>query len=268
MLKTYKYRIYPTNNQIIKIDQTINVCRFIYNLALETKIRAWQSAQKSISAYDLQKQLPELKKEYPWIAEVHSQALTGCILNLDKAFRSFFKGHGFPKFKNKKQSQSFPCPCGKREVNFNKSTLTIPKINDIPIVFSRQFDGKIKTVTIIKTKTNKYFASILVDNGQTLPIKPATLSDKVVGIDIGIKSFVVTSNGLFYEPNQKLKENLQRLKCLQNRASRKKKGSKNKIKANLSVAKIHERVLNQRADYIHKITTYLFCDNQVYTFVI
>src|SRR6186713_762396 len=100
MLKAYKYRIYPTKEQQVKIEKTLGVCRLVYNLALETKIRAWQSAGKNLSAYDLHAQLPELKLAYPWIAEVDSQALQASINCLDNAFKGFFGGKGFPKFKS------------------------------------------------------------------------------------------------------------------------------------------------------------------------
>jgi len=268
MLKAYKYRIYPTKDQQIKIDQSINVCRLVYNLALETKIRAWQSAQKTITAIDLCYQLVELKDAYDWIAKVDSQALQASVKNLDKAFHGFFLGKGFPKFKSKKGRQSFQCPNNTRRIDWDKSTLTIPKIKNIPIVLSRTFDGKIKTITIIKTSTNKYFASILVDNNQQTLLKPIITSENAIGIDLGIKSFAICSDGRFFEPNRKLKQNLHRLKILQRRSSKKNMGSNNWRKANKCVARLHEKIANQRADYIHKITTRLICDSQVETFVI
>lgn len=268
MLKVYKYRLYPTENQRLKIDQTIGVCRLVYNLALETKIRAWQSAQKSLSSIDLCYQLPQLKSAYPWIAGVDSQAVQASIKKLDKSFRNFFRGNGFPKFKSKKNGGSFQCPNNARRIDFEKSVLTIPKIKDIPMELSHQFEGKIKTVTISKTPTGKYFASILVDNGKDLPAKSIINPETTIGIDVGIKSFVIVSDGRSFEPNRYLKNSLKRLQCLQRRTSRKKKCSKNRKKANLCVAKLHEKIANQRVDYCHKITTGLIRDNQAETFVI
>lgn len=268
MFKAYKYRIYPNTKQQLLIDQTIGVCRLVYNLGLEVKIRAWESFRICISGYDLKKQLPELKESYPWISEVDSQALQASILKLDNSFKGFFDGKGFPKFKSKKGRQSFQCPGNVRKINWVKSTLTIPKIKNIPILLSRRFEGKIKTVTISRTTRGKYFASILVDNEIELPVKEAALPDATIGIDIGIKTFAVCSNGLSFEPNRYLKNSLKRLQCLQRRASRKKKGGNNRKKANKCVAILHERIANQRADYIHKITTGLIRDNQANTFVI
>jgi putative transposase len=235
---------------------------------LETKIRAWQSAKKRLSAIDLCYQLPELKESYPWMNEVDSQAIQASIKKLDNAFEGFFKGKGFPKFKSKKGRQSFQCPNNSRRVDFDKGTVTVPKIPNIKAAISRTFEGQIKTITISRTTTGKYFASILVDNKKELPIKPSVDPATTLGIDLGIKSFVVTSDGQFFEPNRYFKNSLRRLQCLQQRASRKKKGSKNRKKANLCVAKVHEKIANQRADYIHKITTALCRDNQTDTLVI
>lgn len=269
MLKAYKYRIYPNEEQAVKLDKTISTCRLVYNLALETNIRAWESARKTLSAFDLCYQLPELKEAFPWIAEVDSQALQASIKKIDKKFTSFFKGNsGYPKFKSKRDRQSFRCPSGVRRINWDTSTLTIPKIKNIPIVLSRKFCGEIKTVTISKAPTGKYFASVLVDDELLVPVKKPIRVDAAIGIDIGIKSFAVTSDGRSFKPNQHLKNNLKRLQCLQKRASGKKKGGKNYSKSHLAVALLHEKITNQRLDYIHKITSELIRDNQVDTFVI
>jgi putative transposase len=268
MLKAYKYRIYPNKTQTEMIEKTFGVCRLVYNLALETKIRAWQSAQKNLTAYDLIYQLPGLKEAYPWIGEVDSQAVQESIKRIEHSFRYFFKGSGFPKFKNKRGPQSFKSTSVTRKVDFEKRTITIPKIKNIKAEISRRFEGKIKSISIVRTSTGKYYASVLVDNEKELPPKLPVKCEKTMGIDMGIKSFVVTSEGYSYEQNQPLKNSLQRLKCLQRRASRKKKGSKNRKKANLCVAILHEKIKNQRVDYCHKITTKLIRDSQMDSFVI
>lgn len=269
MLRAYKYRIYPNKVQADLIDRTIGICRLVYNLALETKIRAWQSAKVNLSTIDLCYQLVELKDAYPWMKEIDSQALQAAVKKLDKSFAGFFRGNGFPKFKSRRRdSQSFQCPANTRRVDWNKGTLTIPKIADIPIVLSRKFTGIIKTVTISKTPTGKYFASILVDNKAELCPKPVLKAETTRGLDVGIKSFVVTSDGLSFDANRKLKNNLKRLQCLQRRASRKQKGSNNRKKANLCVSTLHEKITNQRTDYIQYVTTRLIRDNQTESFVI
>jgi putative transposase len=267
MLRAYKYRLYPNHNQMVMIEKTFGVCRLLYNLALDCKIQAWQRAQKRLSAIDLCYQLPELKEVYPWIAEIDSQAAQASIKKLDKAFDNFFRGAGYPKFKKKSGSQSFQCPNNTREVDFENGTISVPKIQDIKAELSRPFKGQIKTITISKTPTGKYYASVLVDNKQELPSKLPIDAAKTIGIDLGIKSLAITSDGRTFDNPRNLKSSLRRLQCLQRRASRKKKGSNNRKKANLCVATLHERIKNHRADHIHKITTGLIRDNQAETFV-
>lgn len=250
------------------IEKTFGVCRLIYNLALETKIRAWEDAKINLSSIDLCYQIPELRKSYPWIKEVSSQSAIATVSKIDAAFSGFFKGKGFPKFKKKSNAQSFQCANGIRRIDWDRKTLTISKIKGIEIELSRSFKGEIKTITISKTATEKYFASVLVDNKGDLPEKGEIKSDTTIGIDVGIKSFAVTSGGKKINSIRPMKSLLSRLRCIQRRASRKKKGSNNKKKSNLCVAKLHEKIRNQRMDYCHKVTTGLIRDNQTDTFVI
>lgn len=262
MHKSYKYRIYPTEPQRLLIDKTFGCFRLIFNLALQTKIEAYKANGTNLSAYDLMRQLTELKAEYRWLHEVDSQALQSAIKNVDAAFKSFFNGNGFPKFKSKYGNQSFQCRNNTRKVDKINSALTIPKISNIQICLSRLFKGVIKTVTISKTSTNKYFASILVQDSIELPPLQPINPETTIGLDTGIKSFVISSDGRTFEANRKLKDNLDRLKCLQRRASKKVKGSNNRKKANLQVAILHEKITNKRLDYIHKVTHELTSDNQ------
>ena len=245
------------------INKSIGVCRFLYNLALETKMYAYRSHGKNLSSIDLCYQLPELKKAYPWISEIDSQAAQAAIKKIDIAFKNFFKGDGFPKYKSKQNGGSFQCPNNTRIVDFKNSTLTIPKIKDIPIVLSRKFEGEIKTVTISKTATGKYFASILVETLQDL-IAPS-IPEKFIGIDLGINHFATMSTGEKIENPKYLKASVSRLMVLQRRASKKKKGSNNKKKANKRVATLHEKISNQRKDFLHKVSSKLIGDNQTDT---
>ena len=262
MLKAYKYRIYSDREQSERINRTIGVCRLVYHLALKIRIWAWQGGVK-MSSIDLCYQLVALKKEYPWIAEVDSQALQAAVKIVDVAFDNFFRGKGYPKFKKKRNGGSFQCPNNKREVDWDRSTLTIPKIPDIPLVLSRKFEGKIKTVTISKTPTGKYFASILVETNQcpVIPPKP----QKAIGIDLGITSFAVLSTGEKIGNSRFLKKSLKKLKRKSREASRKKKGSRNQQKAYRKLALIHEKVANQRQDMLHKVSTRIIRENQADT---
>lgn len=268
MLRAYKYRIYPTLEQKELIDKTFGVCRLIYNLSLETRSRAWESARVNLGAYSLELQLPELKEAYPWMKEVSSQAIRAAVQKTDVAFNRFFNGAGYPRLSSKKGKQSFRCRCGARRVDFEKRMLTIPKIKNIPIRISKTFKGQVRTITISRTTTKKYYASILVKRDESQAAKPPIIESGAMGVDVGIKSFVVTSDGREFKPNRHLRDSLKRLQCLQRRASRKKKGSGNRKKAALCVAKLYEKISNQRADYIHKITTGLIRDNQANTFVV
>ena len=263
MIKGFKYRIYPAKEQATMIDKTIGVCRLIYNLALEVKIRAHKEFGISISAYELQKEIKYLRKEYSWVAEVDYNAIGKSIVNMETAFKNFFRGAGYPKFKRKRKNGSFVCNNNKREINWERSTLSISKISNIPVVLSRKFEGKIKTVTISKTSTGKYFASILVDTNSNNIMPPAP--NKAVGVDLGIKDFATLSTGEKIPNPKYFQGGLRRLKVLQRKASRKNKGSKNRNKANLRLAILHERITNQRNDFLHKLSTKLISDNQTDT---
>ena len=262
MLRTYKYRLYPTQRQSSLIDQSIGVCRLVYNLALEVKIWAFRNGTR-LSAFDLCYQLVDLKKEYDWIDQVDSQTLQAAVRKVDIAFRNFFNGKGYPKFKSKRNGGSFQCPNNTRKVNWGESTLTIPKIKNIPIVLSRKFQGKIKTVTITKTPTKKYFASILVETNEDTA--SARKVQNAIGIDLGIAHFAVMSNGQKIDNPKYLSKTIARLQVLQRRASRKNKGSHNRKKANLKAALIHEKIANQRNDFLQKVSTRLIGDNQTDT---
>lgn len=255
MLKSYKYRIYPNAAQTQKIEQTIGVCRLVYNLALQTKNDCYNANQTKLSGFDLCNQLAEMKKDYKWMQEVDSQALQASILKLDAAFKFFFNGNGFPKYKSKKGTQSFECPNNARRIDFENGLLTIPKIPHIKIALSRKFNSKIKNVTISRVPSGKYFASILFDNDVELPIKNQIIEHTAVGIDLGIKDFAILSNGKKIINNKFLKSNIKRLKFLQRRASKKKKGSTNQNKEYKKIALCHEKIMNQRIDFLHKLST-------------
>jgi len=265
VLKSYKYRIYPNEGQIKAFSNHFGCCRFIYNLALETKILAYQGNKHNYSFFDLGKQVTELKKEYDWLNEVNSQSLHGAIKNMNQAFENLYRtGKGLPKFKSKYQKQSFSCPqhC---DIDFNNNILNIPKIKNLSIRLSRKFKGEMKTVTISKTPTNKYFASILVDNKKELPSKPEIKESTTIGIDLGLTHFAILSTGEKIDNPRYLRNNIQRLKVLQRRFSKKMKGSNNRNKARLKVAKHHEKIHNQRGDFLHKLSERLICENQADT---
>lgn len=271
MLRAYKYRIYPTPDQEILIGKHLGCTRWLYNYALNKKITAYQNNKTNINRFQLQAELPILKKEEDtkWLSEINAQSLQSVLRNLDMAYTRFFKQKkGFPKFKSRHSNrQSFQIP-QRTEVDWGNDTLTIPKIKNIPIVLSRKFEGEIKTVTISKTPTNKYYASILVDTDLKSKAKRKVKDNTAMGIDLGLTHFATLSNGEKIDNPRYLRKSLDRLKILQQRASKKVKGSQNRKKANLKVALQYEKITNQRKDFLHKLTYGLTHENQVHTICI
>lgn len=260
MIKAYKYCLLPTDAQKEQLAKYFGSCRFVYNLGLETKIATYISSKKNISFVDMCKQMKEVKDtEATWLSECPSQTLQNSLKNLDSAYTQFFKGKGFPKFKNKYSRQSIQFPQGV-SVDFEKGTIFLPKLRNVSVVFSRKFEGNIKTVTISKTTTGKYFVSVLVENQNELPNKMPIKPKTTVGIDMGIKTFATLSDGASYANLKTLRNNLKRLKVEQRTMSRRfKKGAKVQsngyYKQKLIVAKLHERITNQRTDYLQKTST-------------
>ena len=261
--KAYKYRIYPNKEQQEIIEKHFGCTRWTFNWGLAKKIQAYQAEQKTLSGFDLMKELTQLKKqpEYQWLNEVNSQSLQMALRNLDNAFTAFFRQHHrFPRFKSKKTSKStFQIPQG---LKLNDK-LSIPKIPNIKIKLSREIEGKIKTATVSKTKTGKYFISIQVEQDKEFPKKPAIKPETTIGIDLGLTHFATISDGRQIENPRHLKKSLDKLKRQQRQLSRKKKGSNNRDKQRLKVAKIHEQVSNKRSDFLHKVTHSLTHENQV-----
>jgi putative transposase len=262
--KSYRYRLYPNQAQATLLDKHFGCTRLIYNWALGEKIRVYQETGESLSRYKLQDQLPGMKQgEMPWLAEVNAQSLQAALINLDHAFMNFFKQRTkFPKFKKKNHRQSFQVP-QRGQIDFENNKLIIPKfLEGIRCKVSRRFDGETKTFTISKTTTGNYFVSVLVETPDEIPPKRSIAADSTIGIDVGIKDFCTLSNGEKVENPKHLREELKRLKVLQRRASRKKKGSNNRKKAVQKVAKLHEKISNRRNDFLHKLTHRLTSENQ------
>lgn len=268
MLRAYKYRIYPTGEQKALFAKTFGCCRFVYNWALKMKIEAYKQEKRTVPYKEIQERMVnDLKKENDWLAEVNSQSLLNSILNLDTAYKNFFRNThtaGFPRFKSRKDRQGFQYPQHCR-VDFANGTITIPKAKDIPAVLHRKFKGVVKTVTVSMTPSGKYFASVLVDTDiQELPAT-VPLRDATLGIDLGIKSLAVCSDGRTFDNPKNLQKSLDRLKLLQKRLSRKQKGSANRGKARIRVARLQEYISNCRKDNLHKITYAFTHDSQVRT---
>ncbi len=258
MIRAIKYELNPTKSQVQKLNQIFGNCRFVYNWALDKKIKAYQEEDKRLSCFDLMKELTQLKKkeECSWLNLAGSQQLQQSISNLDNAFTNFFKAKkGFPNFKSKHKKQSFRIPQNVK-VDYENYKFFVPKIGWIKFYKDKHIEGEIKFATVSKSTTGRYFVSITFESTQ-----PRKTGNGVVGVDLGINHLAITSDGEFFENQKYLRQNLKKLKKEQRSLSRKfqkgKEQSNNYRKQRLKVAKIHEKISNQRKDYLHKITTYL-----------
>ncbi|WP_407301627.1 IS200/IS605 family element RNA-guided endonuclease TnpB [Clostridium botulinum] len=262
MLKAYKYRMYPNREQKLYFAKTFGCTRFIYNKMLADRIKSYEE-NKDLDIKQSKYPTPaQYKKEFEWLKEVDSLALANAQLNLDKAYKNFFrdKSIGFPKFKSKKSNyHSYTTNNQKGTIYIENSRIKIPKLKTmIKIKQHRQFNGLIKSCTISQIPSGKYYISILVDTENIQLPK----IDKKVGIDVGLKEFAITSDGEFFGNPKWLRKSEKRLKKLQKNLSRKKKGSNNRRKARLKVAKLYEKIVNQRKDFLHKLSMQIISENQ------
>lgn len=263
MFKTYKYELFPTIEQKVLLEKHFGCVRFIYNWGLEQRIKAYKSGEKSFNYFDLCYKLTKLKEEHPWLLGITVQCLQMSLRNLDNAFTNFFRKKAkFPKFKSKKDSKNALQFAQHTRVNFTKNIIWVTNFHNIKCIFHRTFEGKIKTTTIKKTPTGRFYACILVDDGKELPTKPIITNETTIGIDLGLKDFCVTSDGEKIQNPKFLQKQEKRLKHHQRMFNKKQKGSKNRGGQKLLVAKIHEKITNQRQDFLHKLSTKLIRENQ------
>lgn len=269
MFKAYKYRLDPTAQQETSLVRQFGCSRFIWNWALGMKTKAYAAEKKRLTCFDLINKLPDLKEQNPWLkADAYSQSLQTQLRHLDAAFTGFFrrvkqgdKEKGYPKFRNKHGRQSVQFPQGVK-VDFEHCQTLLPKMEGIKTVFDRTFEGNIKTVTVSRETTGKFFVSFLVDDGATLPTKKPIDSAQAIGIDLGLTHFLTTSNGDKVDNPRFLKQDAKKIETLSRRVSRKTKGGKNRNKARQRLALAHERARNRRKDFLHKLSTKLIRENQ------
>ena len=257
MLKAYKYRIYPDAEQMQFFAKCFGCVRFVYNRMLSDRIEHYNLTGKSLNNTPAQ-----YKSEFTWLKEVDSLALANAQMNLNTAYRNFFrdKSNGFPKFKSKKNNNfSYTTNNQKGTVYVENGYIKLPKLKSpVKIRQHRSFEGGIKSCTISKAPSGKYHISILVET----EIQKLPASDMRVGIDVGIKDFAVLSNGEAYKNPKHLRKSEKRLAKLQRDLSRKQIGSSNRNKARIKVAKLHEKIANQRMDFLHKKSTEIIRKNQ------
>lgn len=254
MLKSFKYKIKPNQEQIVLLNKHFGSVRFVYNYYLNERKVEYETNKQTLNYYNNANSLTKLKKleEFNWLNEISSQSLQYSLKCLDASYISFFKGKTkLPKFKSKHDKNSFCVPQYSRVVN---GKLIIPKFKEpIKIIQDRKFNGEIKKCTISKTPTNEYFVSILVEGNH----KKFEKTGRQIGIDLGIKDFVITSDGFKYKNNRYTKKYAKKLKDNQRHLSRKAKGSNNYKKQKIKVANIHKKITNSRTDNLHKVSTQL-----------
>lgn len=259
MLAAYKYRLYPNKEQQIYFAKTFGCTRFVYNKMLSDRIEHYKETKEGLKNTPAQ-----YKKEFEWLKEVDSLALANAQLNLDKAYKNFFrnKSTGFPKFKSKRTNySSYTTNNQNGTVSIQRDYIKLPKLKSmVRIKQHRKFDGKIKSCTISKTPSGKYYIAILVDKQEIKKLKP---SKNKVGIDLGLKEFAICSNGKKIDNPKHLRKSEKRLKKLQKDLSRKKKGSNNRNKVRLKVCRLHEKIRNQRRDFLQKESSKIINENQV-----
>lgn len=263
MEKAFKYRIYPTEEQKILIDKSFGCARYVYNYFLAYKQSAYKDKGLSYSYYDLCKELTQLKKDLPWLKEPDKWALQNSLRDLDRAYKRFFDGAGYPKFKSKRFSKmSYRSSFSNNNIELLEGSVKLPKLGRVKIKDRtyRPKNGRILNATVSKTKTNKYFVSICFTDIEIDHLPKTGLS---VGIDLGLKTFITTSDSVQVDNPRYLEKSEARLKKLQKSLSRKPKDSKNREKVRLKLAKCHEKIANQRKDFSHKLSKKLVTDYDV-----
>jgi putative transposase len=258
MPQVFRYRLYPTKQQVTTLNKTLDLCRWVYNETLALRKNAWESEQKRISYYDSKRMIPVWKKDRPELKEVHAHVLQDVTMRVDLAFQAFFRRvkagekAGYPRFKGKGWYDSITYT--ESGFKLGDCNLWLSKIGDIKIKLHRPIEGNIKRLTVRRSATQKWFVSILTDYDFYNPLEH---SDKAVGIDVGILSFAALSNGTYIEnPRFYVKEE-KNLAKVQRKHSKAEKGTPERNKALKALCRVHERISNKREDFAQKLSNAL-----------
>jgi putative transposase len=270
VFKSHKFRLYPNKEQEILIQKTFGCVRFVYNQCLAYKIDKYKTEEITLSRIDVNNYKNRtLKAEYEWLKEVDKCALDNAVVNLDSAYQKFFKEHkGFPKFKSKKNNRkSYKTNNGHFdrihpliEVDFDNRKIKLPKLKWVKVRGIKCFDGRIKSATISQSASGKYYCSVLVEQES---YEPFTKTNRNVGIDLGIKDFAITSDGDKTSNPKHFAKSEKKIAKLQRQLSRKSKGSNNRNKARIKLARAWDKITNQRTDFLQKLSTELICKYDV-----
>lgn len=274
MIETYKFRLYPNEEQKVLLAKHFGSVRFVYNWALNYNTIQYAQSKKHLGWMSIvtSGDFKKLKEDNDWLYEVNSTSLQNTVGHLDKAFQRFFRHQGgFPKHKTKHDhNQSFEVPAGMK-IDFKTKKIQIPKFlkqknkdNRIRFVLTRRVKkGKIGTATISMNPSGQFFISFIVHTSEeyTEFSKPIS-KDNSLGMDFGLKHFLTMSDGRTIDSPEYFKNALDKLRKEQKKLSKKRKGSKNKEKQRIKVAKVHQHIANQREDFLHKLSTGIVKESQ------
>jgi len=270
--KGYMFRIYPDEKQKIQLAKTFGSCRFVYNNYLAKRIELYKTEQKSMNYNACSADLTNLKNEKVWLKEIDKFALQNSLKDLEQAYQNFFrevkkgnKDQGFPKFKSKHNHEysyrtSFTKTTAGGNIRIDGNKIQLPKLGSVKFAKSREIQGRILNCTITKTCSGKYFVSVCCTD---VKIEKYEKNKNIVGIDLGIKDFAITSEAEIVDNPKYLSKLEDKLKEAQRNLSKKKKGSKNRNKARIKLNIIHEKIANQRNDFLQKLSTRMIKENQI-----
>ena len=252
MEKAYKFRFYPTKTQIEKLNCTFGCVRYVYNHFLSLKQELYSKEKKSMSYSECSKELTVLKQEKEWLKDVDKFSLQNSLKDLDKAYKNFFSGNGYPKFKSKKDNRkSYRTGYTNNNIEFLDKWIKVPKLGKLKIRDKMKPQGRIINATITQAPSGKYYISLCCTD---VEVEKLESTNKNVGIDLGVKNFAITSDETLIENPKYLQKSLKKLALYQRKLSRKSKGSSNRNKARIKVAKCYEKVANQRKDFLQKLS--------------
>lgn len=258
---SYKFRIYPNKEQRHLIHCTFGCCRFIWNHYLVKRRTTYEQIGKTLNYHDCSKDMAVLKKSLTWLNEVDSTALQSSLRDLDVAYQNFFRrvkqGNkpGYPRFKYKHDCRkSYKSKCVNANIKVREKAVQLPKLGLVKCRISKEVKGRILSATVIQNPSGKYFVALCCTD---VEIEPLPTAGPAIGLDMGLKAFAITSDGVEYLNHKHLAKNQRKLARLQRQLSRKSKGSSRQEKARVKVARLHERIHNQRNDTLHKLSTEL-----------
>ena len=261
MEHSYKFRIYPNAEQQTLIQKTFGCARFVYNYFLDQRITEYRATGKAPTRFQQDKTLTVLKQEISWLREPDKCALQNALKDLDVAYKNFFRSLksggkvGFPKFKSKKERHKSYKTNSCIQIVGNH--IKLPKLGIVKCRISKEVKGRILSATVSQNPSGKYFVALCCTD---VEMNPLLSTGAVVGIDMGLKSFAITSDGMEYPNHKFLTKNLRKLARLQRQLSRKSKGSHRREKARVKVARLQEHIASQRQDTLHKLSTQLVRD--------